>query len=264
MSVEQESTSGIIIEWISQIASTAYFLTPLIPIINVYKNKLSIKKIPLFLLITIILNCLLWLTCGLTRKAEEGGIWISMIITNGIGLLTNFVIFLLYLHKFFQKRLPVFIAFIFFIVVVLVESFLILYFLVGKYDTIGICGMIVNILMYASPSLNIVKLIKTGEYDFLPIVTNSIGFVCCLLWIIYGIIVTEGTSQQFRIIGSNSISLIVVLIQIGYWSYYFYKKQVQPFDGNILDKEGISGGKDSKLTEDTNNESESKEQESSA
>ena len=187
-----------------------------------------------------------------------------MIITNGIGLLTNFVIFLLYLHKFFQKRLPVFIAFIFFIVVILVESFLILYFLVGKYDTIGICGMIVNILMYASPSLNIVKLIKTGEYDFLPIVTNSIGFVCCLLWIIYGVIVTEGTSQQFRIIGSNSISLIVVLIQIGYWSYYFYKKQVQLFDGNILDKEGISGGKDSKLTEDTNNESESKEQESFA
>ena len=156
MSSEQESTSGIIIEWISQISSTAYFLTPLIPIINVYKNKLSIKKIPLFLLITIILNCLLWLTCGLTRKKEEGGIWISMIITNGIGLLTNFVIFLLYLHKFFQKRLPVFIAFIFFIVVILVESFLILYFLVGKYDTIGICGMIVNILMYASPSLNIV------------------------------------------------------------------------------------------------------------
>ena len=46
MSAEQESTSGIIIEWISQISSTAYFLTPLIPIINVYKNKLSIKKIP--------------------------------------------------------------------------------------------------------------------------------------------------------------------------------------------------------------------------
>ena len=85
-----------------------------------------------------------------------------------------------------------------------------------------------------------------------------------LFVIIYGVIVTEGTSQQFRIIGSNSISLIVVLIQIGYWSYYFYKKQVQPFDGNILDKEGISGGKDSKLTEDTNNESESKEQESFA
>ena len=263
MSSEQESTSGIIIEWISQISSTAYFLTPLIPIINVYKNKLSIKKIPLFLLITIILNCLLWLTCGLARRANEGGIWISMIITNGIGLLVNFVIFLLYLNKFFQKRLPVFIAFIFFIVVVLVESFLILYFLVGKYDTIGICGMIVNILMYASPSLNIVKLIKTGEYDFLPILTNAIGFVCCLLWIIYGVI-TKREFQQLRIIGSNSISLIVVLIQIGYWSYYFYKKQVQPFDGNILDKEGISGGKDSKLTEDTNNESESKEQESSA
>ena len=95
MSDPQETASEKIIEWISQVLSTAYFLTPLIPIINVYKNKLSIQKIPLFLLITIILNCLLWLTCGLARRSNEGGIWISMIITNGIGLLVNFVIFLL-------------------------------------------------------------------------------------------------------------------------------------------------------------------------
>ena len=96
--------SDIILEWVGNVFSIIYFITPTIQIVLLYKNKLQIENIPMCFLISIVLNCLFWIGLGIMKD------WVSMIICNGIGLGVNFVMVLLHLYQFFNKRLGAFFA----------------------------------------------------------------------------------------------------------------------------------------------------------
>ena len=212
-----------IIEWIAQISSIIYFLTPLFQIILLYQKKLRIEKIPMLLLFSILLNCLLWI--GLGVGGDE--LWWSMIICNGIGLSVNFLMVVLHLYKFFDKRLGSFIAFSSYLIIALVVVFILIKESIQNDVTRGFIAMVTNVLMYSSPFTNIIKLIRTGEYDFLPILTNIIGFFTCTMWIIYGIVYTGNKDSQLKTVISNLISLVMVLIQIIIWLVFFYKKNIK-------------------------------------
>ena len=212
-----------ILEWIAQVLSIIYFLTPVIQIILLYQKKLRIEKIPMFLLLTIVFNCLFWLGLGI----EEGNYWWSMIICNGIGLSVNFLMVVLHLYKFFDKRLGSFIAFSSYLIIALVVVYILIKESIQNDVTRGFIAMVANVLMYSSPFTNIIKLIRTGEYDFLPILTNIIGFFTCTMWIIYGIVYTGNKDSQLKTIISNLISLVMVLIQIIIWLVFFYKKNIK-------------------------------------
>ena len=212
-----------ILEWIAQVLSIIYFLTPVIQIILLYQKKLRIEKIPMFLLLTIVFNCLFWLGLGI----EEGNYWWSMIICNGIGLSVNFLMVVLHLYKFFAKRLGSFIGLSSYLIIALVLVFILIKESIQNDVTRGFIAMVTNVLMYSSPFTNIIKLIRTGEYDFLPILTNIIGFFTCTMWIIYGIVYTGNKDSQLKTVISNLISLVMVLIQIIIWLVFFYKKNIK-------------------------------------
>ena len=76
--------------------------------------------------------------------------------------------------------------------------------------------------MYLSPAVNIIKLFQTGKYEFLPIVTNIVGFITTVVWLIYGILNYDDNNKSSRYtLYSNGVSSIIVLIQIIFWIYYF-------------------------------------------
>lgn len=212
-----------IIEWIAQISSIIYFLTPLFQIILLYQKKLRIEKIPMLLLFSILLNCLLWI--GLGVGGDE--LWWSMIICNGIGLGVNLILVILHLYKFFENRFGSFIGYSLYICIVIALLFVVIHFIAKTVDTVGFCAMIINVFMYTSPASNLIKLFKTSEYDFLPILTNIIGFFACTIWIIYGIILSDSNNSKTKIIISNGISLFMVSCQICIWIYFFYKKKIK-------------------------------------
>lgn len=215
------TTKEKIMEWIAQIFSIIYFLTPLFQIILLYQKKLRIEKIPMLLLFSILLNCLLWIGLGSNES------WSSMIICNGIGLGVNLILVILHLYKFFENRFGSFIGFSLYICIVIALLFVILHYWVHKFDKVGILAMIINVFMYTSPASNLIKLFRTSEYDFLPILTNVIGFFTCTIWIIYGIILNESNDAKNNIIISNGISLFMVSCQIFIWAYFFYKKKIK-------------------------------------
>ena len=106
--------------------------------------------------------------------------------------------------------------------------------------------------MYASPGQNIVQLCRTGNYQFLPIVTNAFGFFNTLIWLLYGVLTTN-----IETIASNGTSFLVNCAQIGFWIYYFVKavrnketeKEDMPDDG-FLKKDGQDISRDSNTDDD--------------
>ncbi len=219
--------SDIILEWVGNVFSIIYFITPTIQIVLLYKNKLQIENIPMCFLISIVLNCLFWIGLGIMKD------WVSMIICNGIGLGVNFVMVLLHLYKFFNKRLGAFFAFSLYLLIVIVGLFFIIKSFINDVTT-GTIAMILNILMYSSPFVNIIKLIRKGEYNFLSILANIIGFFTCCIWLIYGI-----TKSDASTIISNLISIGLVLIQIITWLVFFYRKKLKhPTEvANVIDEQ---------------------------
>lgn len=211
-----------ILEWVATGFSIAYFLTPLYQVLSSYRKRIDSRQIPLFLLLSILINCTLWVGFAIKEKN-----WISMLICNSIGLGVNLILLIMHLYLFLERKLKPFIGYSLFVVNLILELFYIMY-QIQKYDIIGLTGMCVNVLMYGSPITNIYKLFKSGIYGFLPILTNFIGFLTCIVWIFYGVI-----QGDYRVIVSNGISCLLVLIQIIFWVYFFYKKLYKLKDSQI-------------------------------
>ena len=217
--VQPTTTFQVILEWIASIFSIAYFVSPLIEIIRLYKGTVDRKTISMFLLLSILLNCLFW---GIFAVLQED-IWVSMILTNSIGLAINIALMFTYLYLFLDYAIKPFLGYGLFVVNLLVEVGYLMFVLInnGKIndlDYVGKIAMCFNILMYASPITNIYKMYRASSYDYLPIYTNLIGFVTCALWIWYGIL-TKNSATWI----SNTGSIAVVTLQILFWGYYYWK-----------------------------------------
>ena len=135
----------------------------------------------------------------------------------------------LYLYLFLEKNIKKFIGYGLFVVNLLIEvSYLMEVWVINKKsdsnDLIGFVATVINILMYLSPATNIFKLWTTGEYEFLPIITNMVGFFTILLWLIYGILTYDSYNESAKLtLYSNCFSILIVSIQIAFWIYYFLK-----------------------------------------
>jgi len=210
-----------LLEWIGTIFSLLYFITPAIQIVRVFLGKSSKESVPLFLLLSIIFNCLFWIIHG----TKNGNSWVTLFLSNGVGFLVNISLLYSYLYIFLNKQIKYFLFYSVFILNLLIEiTYLIYrYVFLGHEDkdnsyTIGFVATIVNVIMYASPLTNVFQLFKTGNHESLPIITNLFGFFATLFWMIYGI------KQNYSdTIVSNGVSLGFVSIQILLWAFFYFK-----------------------------------------
>lgn len=152
-----------ILDWIGNIFAMIYFLTPLVQMIAVYRGTLDFKKVPLSLIVSILFNCIFWIAMGVRINQTQGSEktqWVSLIISNGFGLGVNLILFIFLLYRYLSHKLIQFLFIVVFLVDILAETYYLCWKYVTNADRIGFIGMIMNILMYASPAINIVCIIS--------------------------------------------------------------------------------------------------------
>ena len=263
------------LEWIGNIFSLVYFATPLIQIIELYKGGQDKREnIPLFLLLTILFNCLFWLIQAFS--SDDLGEWIPLLCSNISGLVINVTILFLYLYLLLNKKIKQFILYGVFVVNLLIEiTYLMFRYLINteqkedktdtKYQTfhlVGFIATVINVLMYSSPASNLSKLFKTGEYSALPIFTLLAGFFTTLIFIINGLVSynyyigevnANNKNNALETIVSNVISFLIVSVQIGIWVYFYLQKLKN--QGNNETKRKVSDSeKDERIYSPTENE----------
>ena len=237
---EEEPKSVTALSYIGNIFSLAFFATPLIQIIQAYKTKLDKNDIPLLLLILIILNCLLWLI----NAFASGNLlnWIPLLVSNGAGILINLCIFFLYLNLLLHKQTKQFIFYSIFTVNVIVQiAYFMFRFIISKdkkessqgqkeFHLIGFVATIINICMYSSTIVNIVKMVKTKRPENLPIFTIGAGLLCTIIFMVQGMVqynsYRDKDKKMYAIetMISNGISFLCLTIQGGIWLYYFLSR----------------------------------------
>ena len=236
---EKDPKSVVALSYIGNIFSLAYFATPLIQIIQAYKTKIDKNDIPLLLLLLIILNCLLWLINAFASGNISG--WIPLLISNGAGLLINLCILFLYLNLILNKNVKQFAFYgIMTINVIIQIGYFMFRFIILKdkdskgesekqqeFHLIGFVATLINVCMYSSTFVNIVKMLKTKRPENLPIFSIGAGLLSTIIFLVQGMIQYNSFSGKdkkmyaIETMVSNGISFLSLTIQGGIWLYYF-------------------------------------------
>ncbi len=248
------STGIFILQIIGNFFALIFFISPLFQIIRekLY-TKNGIKKVPLFLILTIIFNCLFWLLNAFC--SDERSSWIPLIASNLGGLTINTFLLFFYLFVFLEKKVKRFLFFGFFVVNLMVEvTYLTFRYIITPsqnvhnetFYLIGFVATIINVLMYSSPIQNICLIVKEGKYNALPIYTLLSGFFVTLTFFIQGILSftqaksgdTNGRRSAIETMISNGISFFLLACLSGVYTYYYFKPPVP----NRINAEEINKG----------------------
>ena len=200
--MSEENNVESVFGWVGAVISIYFYFAPGFPFHKVLKDQMNYQDLPVTLLISSFLNCILWADYGLIKNSTQ------IYITNSFGgtiTLIWITIYLLYLgKKYFVVSL---ILNILILLATGAISFL-FYFIIDSNIT-GLICMIFNVLMYAAPGEKIIRVIKTKKYELIPIYSSIGGFLCSLCWLIFGFY-----QNDMNLIISNSLGILFSIIQI--------------------------------------------------
>lgn len=239
---KREPSANSALSYLGNIFSMIYFATPLIMIIRAYKIKLEKNDIPIMLIVLMILNCLLWLINAFA--SGDLGAWIPLLISNGSGILINVALMFLYLNLLLDKNWKHFLFYGIYTldVIAQISYFMFRYIILADKDNktddqtqsefhaIGFVATVINIFMYSSTFINIIKMMKTKRADKLLIFTLGMGLLCTIIFMVQGVVQysyydrdDEANQRMYAIetMVSNGISFLSLAIQGGIWLFYF-------------------------------------------
>ena len=241
------STVITIFQIIGNFFALLFFATPLFQIVKLklYREHQDIKNMPLFLILTIIFNCLFWLLNAFSSNNLNA--WIPLLVSNIGGLVMNTVLLFFYLFVYLKKNVKKFLGFGFFVVNLMVEITYVTfrYVISVKTDSetfhlIGFVATTINVLMYSSPIQNIKLIIKEGKYEALPIYTLILGFFTTFTFFIQGIIsycyaeTRDEKRNSTETMVSNGVSFFLLACLAGVYSYFYFKPST-PKNISVID-----------------------------
>ena len=199
-----------------------FFLSPGVPFYKLIKGQIKLSDSPGLLLIFTFFNCILWFNYGLLLNRPQ------MFTTNGAGcgitliFVTIYLIFLTKLKYYFTI-----LALILLLVIMGGISYLSYYVIYFK--AVGIAANVFNVLMYAATGEKIYRVIKTKNYQLMPIFSIIGAFLSSLWWLIYALL-----DFEINVLIPNALGLVLSVVQliVYFWAYCKKKKE-----GPMLEKD---------------------------
>ena len=241
------STAITIFQIIGNFLALIFFASPLFQIVllKLYKEHKDIGNMPLFLILTIIFNCLFWLLNAFSSNDLRS--WIPLLVSNIGGLTINTALLFFYLFVYLKKNVKKFLGFGLFVVNLMAEiTYATFRYVISPktnsdtFHLIGFVATIINVLMYSSPIQNIKLIIKEGKYQALPIYTLISGFFVTLTFFIQGIIsfcsanTRDDRRNSIETMVSNGISFFLLACLAGVYAYFYFKPPT-PQNVSIVD-----------------------------
>jgi solute carrier family 50 protein (sugar transporter) len=205
---------GKIFGWVGTVIATYFYIAPVVPFWKVLNHKLDYKDSPGVLLIMSFMNCILWADYGLVKND------FMVYFANGIGGTITLVFISVYLVFLAKESIPLSLGYIALLIAV-IFGIMIGFFLID-YNITGYVAMIFNVLMYAAPGEKIFQVIKTSNYNLIPIFSTMGGLACSLCWLMYGIY-----QRDWKLYVPNALGLAFAVLQVVIYLIYYLKNKKQ-------------------------------------
>jgi uncharacterized protein with PQ loop repeat len=144
--------------WIGNALAMFFFLSPAFKIYSLYQEKINYSRIAYLQYLCSIVNCLLWFIYGFRRGVME--IWFC----NLIGLISNLIYLNVYWYFSLEKNNEKFQQYALNTFGIVFGIFILFMWIFGSLEVAGLCAMLINIIIYASPGQKMVSLMKLNLY----------------------------------------------------------------------------------------------------
>ena len=189
--------------WAACGISVFYYTASIFPFLQVLKGKLSFEDTPGVFVTTCYINTFIWYIYGDMIFSDQ--VKYSNMVASCISLVLM-VIYLIYeLRKYLVDS-------ILNTLILITGTWAVYRALTIIIDDDRIVGKIcigTQIIMYLSPIQILYRVIKEKNYILIPFYSSLIHILACILWIIYGVLITD-----FYLIFSHSCGIILCFILI--------------------------------------------------
>jgi hypothetical protein len=149
---ENESSSAQnIFGFLGNIFTLFFYLSPALKMKELISEKIDHTRIAYLQYVSSILCTILWFVYGLRRGIA------AIYFCNFVGLVSNLIYLTVYFYYYAEKNKQVFQQYVLKTYGLLLLFFVIFMWGFESYEVAGICGMLVNIALYATPGQKIVS-----------------------------------------------------------------------------------------------------------
>lgn len=226
--------------WLATTLTMCFYISPVIPFINVIKGNLKYEDTPIFVITTSYVNCFCWYIYGNMILSSQ------IKLCNGTGAISSLVLICIYLlYELKQFKVDAILNSLIIIVGSLALHKTLTVLIWDQSITGKICN-VTSIIVFLSPIQLIYRVITEKNYILIPIYTAYVSFISTSCWICYGIFIGD-----IYVILPNIFGVILAVIQI--YVYIYYKRKypnIKPKVESTIDYEN-SGNYEGKKEEST-------------
>ena len=202
------------ISWIGTVIGIILNISPIVMFYSIIRGQKKIEIVPESMLIFNILCSSLW-ACYWYLQVDK----FVPFFSSAFGLALSEIFALIYLFYLADKDWKKYILYAFLEINLVLEFNYGLLFVLGDYITVGNIAVVVNIITYITPGQKIYQVIKTKNYNLIPISSTLSGSLCTLCWLIFGLLIWD-----IRTIIPNGLGLVFATINSGVWAYFYFTR----------------------------------------
>ena len=203
-----------IVSWIGTVIGIILNISPIVMFYSIIRGQKKIEIVPESMLIFNILCSSLW-ACYWYLQVDK----FVPFFSSAFGLALSEIFALIYLFYLADKDWKKYILYAFLEINLVLEFNYGLLFVLGDYITVGNIAVVVNIITYITPGQKIYQVIKTKNYNLIPISSTLSGSLCTLAWLIFGLLIWD-----IRTIIPNGLGLVFATINSGVWAYFYFTR----------------------------------------
>ena len=199
--------------WIGFVISTYFYMSPVVPFLKVIKGEKYYKDAPGILLICNIMNCILWTDYGLLKDSFQ--LYFTCALGGSITLIWITIYF-----SFLSKK-NFFLSFLINLLLFsIISAITYVFYEILDIKITGYVALVFNILMLAAPGEKIYTVIKTGNYELIPIFSTIGTLLCAGSWLMFGVY-----QRDLNLIIPNGLGLMFGFFQLFVYCYYYKKSK---------------------------------------
>lgn len=228
--ITEDTTVALVVGFIGSALALFFFFSPISMFIH-YKKTSETKQFTMIMFLANTFNCVLWVIIGGASKQ------IPQWSCNMVGLVFSLFWISWYILICVKDKVLKILGLIICLLVLGINGVSLYYLLSYKENEwkpdvtaiIGYIAIVVNTIMYAGPGQNLIKVIQTGDYCLIPIISSVMGLFCSSSWFAYSLLDKEARKQSYgidiRTFVPNMLGIIMSLIQIFVWNYFRLKEK---------------------------------------
>ena len=199
--------------WVAACLTVCYYISPVIPFINVLKGQLNFEETPGIFVTSCYINCFIWYIYGDMIFCDQ------VKISNMIAAAISLFLMIIYLAYEIRKYIIDSILNALILVTGSWAVYRALTIVIEDDRTVGKICFCTTILVYFFPIQILYKIFKEKNYVLINVYSAWVYLFACIGWVVYGIMIND-IYVVCPYVGGIILSLIQIIVYFNYKRKY--------------------------------------------